>query len=142
MKNVASLECRGIRSVRSRGRVGEATSFNKVGSMEVFFATEKLGKQLGEDRNRVKAFGPEGAKRIDLRLQQLRAARSLDDMRHLPGRCHELTGDLHGHLAVDVHQPYRLIFCPKDNPAPMKDNGGLDWTAVDNVTVTDVMDYH
>jgi proteic killer suppression protein len=110
--------------------------------MEVFFETEKLAKQLGQDKNRVKAFGPEGAKRIDLRLQQLGAARSLEDMKALPGRCHELTGDLRGHLAVDVHQPYRLIFRPTDNPPPMKPDGGLDWTAVDSITVTEITDYH
>jgi plasmid maintenance system killer protein len=110
--------------------------------MEVFFETEKLAKQLGQDRNRVRTFGPEGAKRIDLRLQQMRAARTLEDMRALPGRCHELTSDHRGHLAVDVHQPYRLIFRPTDNPAPTKADGGLDWMAVDSVTITQIEDYH
>lgn len=110
--------------------------------MEVFFETEKLAKQLGQDRSRVKAFGAQGAERIDLRLQQLAAARFLDDMKALPGRCHELTGDRRGHLAVDVHQPYRLIVRPTDNPPPTKADGGLDWTAVDSITITEITDYH
>ena len=110
--------------------------------MEVFFETEKLAKQLGQDRNRVKTFGPEGAKRIALRLQQLGAAPSLEDMRALPGRCHELTGNLRGHLAVDVRQPYRLIFRPADNPPPTKADGGLDWGAVESITITEIADYH
>lgn len=110
--------------------------------MEVFFETQKLGKQLGQERNRVKAFGQEGARRIDLRLQQLMAARSLEDMRALPGRCHELSGDLRGHLAVDVHQPYRLIFHPTADPPPRKPDGGLEWRSVESVTVTQIVDYH
>lgn len=110
--------------------------------MEVYFDTEKLAKQLGQDRNRVRAFGREGAKRLDLRLQQLGAARSLEDMRTLPGRCHELTGDFRGHLAVDVHQPHRLIFRPAESPPPKKADGGLDWTAIDSIIITGITDYH
>jgi proteic killer suppression protein len=136
-----ALECRGKRSdedaVELRG-----SHVDRGGSMEVLLETEKLTKQLGQDRNRVKAFGPEGAKRIALRLQQLGAARSLEDMRALPGRCHELKGDLRGLLAVDVHHPYRLIFRPTDNPAPRTPEGGLDWAAVESVTIKEVKDYH
>lgn len=110
--------------------------------MEVFFETEKLAKQLGQERSRVRAFGQEGAKRIAMRLQQLNAARTLEAMKALPGRCHELTGGLRGHLAVDVHQPFRLIFRPTDNPGPTKDDGGLDWAAVESITVTDIRNYH
>ena len=90
----------------------------------------------------MKRWGAVGAKKIALRLQQLSAAATLDDMRHLPGRCHELKGDLAAHLAVDVHHPFRMIVKATAEPPPSKADGGLDWTAVDSVTIVDIVDYH
>lgn len=110
--------------------------------MEVLFASEKLKRALSTHRLLQKEWGQEGAKRITLRLQQLSAALDLGEMRHLPGRCHELTNDRAGRLAVDVHQPYRLIFRPSADPPPRKPHGGLDWTQVDSITVTEIVDYH
>lgn len=110
--------------------------------MEVLFATEKLKRAFSNHQQLQSRWGQEGARKIALRLQQLAAAISLADLRDLPGHCHELTGDRGGHLAVDVHQPYRLIFRPTANPVPQKDDGGLDWAAVDSITVTEIVDYH
>ncbi len=87
-------------------------------------------------------WGQEGAKKITLRLQQLAAAPTLAEMRNLPGRCHELRGDLAGYLAVDVHKGFRLVFRPTADPPPQKPDGGLDWTAVDSITMTEIVDYH
>jgi proteic killer suppression protein len=110
--------------------------------MEVFFDNKKLASRLGRDRDRVKEFGAEGAKRIDLRLQQLRRVPTLETMRQLPGRCHELTADLRGHLAVDVQHPYRLVFRPTKQPPPTKPDGGLNWAVIDSITIVDITDYH
>jgi proteic killer suppression protein len=110
--------------------------------VEVRFSSEKLKVALSTHRLLQKDWGQEGAKKIALRLQQLAAVPTLADMRNLPGRCHELTGDRAGHLAVDVHQPYRLLFQPTADPAPRKPDGGLDWTQVDSITVTEIVDYH
>ena len=110
--------------------------------MEVYFVNAKLASRLQNARNRQKEFGSQGAERIDLRLQQLRAAPTLEDMRNMPGRCHELTADRRGSLAIDVQQPYRLIFQPTDPARCRKADGGLDWSAVDSVTITDIVDYH
>ena len=63
-------------------------------------------------------------------------------MRLLPGRCHELTGDRAGQLALDLDHPYRLIFMPFHDPIPTKADGGLDWTAVTAVVIVGVEDYH
>ncbi len=87
-------------------------------------------------------WGQEGSKKVTLRLQQLAAAPTLAEMRNLPGRCHELTGGGAGSLAVDVHKGFRLVFRPTDDPPPRKPDGGLDWTAVDSITVTEIVDYH
>jgi proteic killer suppression protein len=111
-------------------------------TVEVLFVSDKLKRVMSTQRVLQKEWGHEGAKKITLRLQQLEAAPALAEMRHLPGDCHELTGDRAGHLAVDVHKGFRLIFHPTADPAPRKSDGGLDWTQVDSVTVTEVVDYH
>lgn len=110
--------------------------------MEVLFATKKLQRQLTEPARLQRAFGATGSKKISLRLQQMQVAPSLEDMRFLPGRCHELSGDRKGTLAVDVEHPHRLVFRPTDNPPPLGAEGGLDWSRVESVTVNEVVDYH
>lgn len=110
--------------------------------MEVLFANAKVRAALSEQRELVRRWGVEGAKKITLRLQQLAAAPTLEHMRALPGRCHELTADRAGYFAVDVHHPFRLVFRPTAEPRPTKPDGGLDWTAVESVTVTEIVDYH
>jgi proteic killer suppression protein len=109
--------------------------------VEVLFRTENLKRQFSDHSDLRRRWGHEGAKKIALRLQQLAAAVSLADLRELPGRCRELAGDRDGYLAVDLHHPYRLIFRPTAEPPP-KEDGGLDWSAVDSVTVTEIVDYH
>ena len=110
--------------------------------MEVLFATRRLQRRLNSTAEARKVHGDVMAKKIGLRLQQMEAARSLDDLRNLPGRWHELTGDLKGSLACDLVHPHRLIFRPTAEPPPRRADGSLDWSAVDSVTVSDVDDYH
>ncbi|MXV87513.1 MAG: killer suppression protein [Acidimicrobiales bacterium] len=110
--------------------------------MEVLFATRKLQRRLNSMAELRKAYGDPMARKIALRLQQMSAARHLGDLRNLPGRWHELTGDLQDCLACDLAGPYRLIFRPTEESPPRSAGGGLDWSAVDSVTVTDIDDYH
>ena len=89
----------------------------------------------------VRAFGKERAKILGRRLKAMRdIAETLDDLRNMPGRTHELSGDLEGHLAISLDGPYRLIFAPTTWPA--HDAGGLDWTKVDSVVVVGIENYH
>ena len=110
--------------------------------MNILFSTQRLQRQLSDQRQLQRLWGQDGARRITLRLQQLAAAEALDDMRQLPGRCHELAGDRAGQLAVDVHRGHRLVFRPTADPPPAKADGGLDWAAVDSVTIVEIVDYH
>lgn len=110
--------------------------------VDILFISEKLQRQLSNQSQLKRKWGEDGAKRITIRLQQLAAAVTLEDMRRLPGRRHELVGNRDGELAIDVHQGHRLIFRPTENPPPEKDDGGLDWRQVESVTVTEIVDYH
>lgn len=107
---------------------------------DILFRTEKLRKVCNDDRLLKKEYG-DRAKRIRQRLDELRAARTLEEMRFLPAaRCHELKGDRRGQLAVDLVHPYRLTFTPVD-PKKQED-GGLDWSSVTAVVIEEIIDYH
>jgi len=110
--------------------------------MEVFFASERLAKQLSSQRTLRKEFGPENAKWIQKRLDNLRFVSNLEEMRSLPGRTHELEGNLKGVLSIELKHGYRLLIEPAEEPPPSKPDGGLDWQAVRSVIVIGVRDYH
>lgn len=82
------------------------------------------------------------ARKIQQRLKDLQAAETLADMRVLPGRCHELHGNLAGHLSLDLDHPYRLLFRPAVDLDPSRGGGGLDWSAVSAVVVVAIVDTH
>lgn len=89
-----------------------------------------------------KSFG-QLARKVNQRLEDLKAADTLAVMRTIPAaRCHELTGDRKGELAVDVSGNYRMIFEPNHNPTPKKEDGGLNWEEVTKILINEIGDYH
>jgi proteic killer suppression protein len=110
--------------------------------VDVLFANKKLRK-LGESRQALqREHGQTCARKVTARLQDLESATSLEDMRTLPGGCHELTADRPGEVAMSVGGGKRLILRPATNPAPAKPDGGLDWTKVTEIEVVAIEDYH
>jgi proteic killer suppression protein len=110
--------------------------------VEISFVTRKLKQLCESDKELRRAFGTDGAKKTMRRLHDLRAATTLEDMRHLPGRTHELTGGREGQLAIDVAGGRRLILTPTDGWPAEKADGAHAWTAIDAVTVLEITDYH
>ena len=110
--------------------------------MVIFFATKKLLRDCNDSRLLIKRYGERTAQLIRRRLDELRAAETLDVMRALPQtRCHELTGDRRGQLAVDLDHPRRLVFKPCE-PVQRKPDGGLDWKRTTAIQILKVVDYH
>ncbi|MBW4486505.1 MAG: hypothetical protein KME12_01815 [Trichocoleus desertorum ATA4-8-CV12] len=110
--------------------------------MDIVFKDSKFEEECNNQNLLEKRHGQNRAKRIRRRLDDLRAATVLEDMRYLPGRCHELKYDRAGQLSLDLDHPYRLIFEPADEPIPTKPDGGLDWTKVTAVTILGIEDTH
>ena len=110
--------------------------------MDIVFDSPKFRKDCNEYKRLVRRYGTRGAQVISRRLGQLRTVDTLEDMRQLPGRCHELTGDLAGLLSLDLDHPRRLFFAPANNPVPSKPDGGMDWTGITAVTIRGVEDPH
>lgn len=110
--------------------------------MEILFAAGEDPDEWNDFNRLVRRFNKQRAKLIRRRLDDLRAALSLDVMRTLPGRCHELKGNRKGQLSLDLDGPYRLLFTPVGDPPRAKPDGGLDWTQVAEVIVLGVEDTH
>jgi proteic killer suppression protein len=111
--------------------------------MEIAFGSRKMEKLCNSEKEMRAKLGDRAMKALQLRLAQIKAADTLDDLGKVPGaRCHELTADRKGQLAVDLVHPRRLILEPDHNPLPAKPDGGLDRQKVTRVVVLEIADYH
>ncbi|MGE3409355.1 MAG: hypothetical protein AB7I37_21235 [Pirellulales bacterium] len=111
--------------------------------MEVTFTNARLQKLCNSASKLRGKHGPRMASLIQQRLLELADAEVLEDMRHVTGaRCHELSQNLDGLLAVDLVHPDRLAFRCADDPIPLKPDGGLDWTRVRKIEIAGIGDYH
>jgi plasmid maintenance system killer protein len=114
--------------------------------MDISFKNTKLAKSFNEGAQLERIHGALRARKIRIRMKELRAATSLMDFwppKSPPGRCHELPeGRRSGQLSVDLDHPYRLVFIPDHDPVPMRDDGGLDWSQVSAIKILGVEDTH
>jgi plasmid maintenance system killer protein len=111
--------------------------------MEIFFRTKKLEKSCNSEKEMLKTYGSARARKLKIRLMELRAAEQLDQISKVPpARCHELSSNRKGQLSVDLDHPYRLIFIPANDPIPRKQDGGLDWCAVTQIEILEIVDPH
>ena len=110
--------------------------------MDIIFQTPADEAPYNDFKSLVRKHNVARAKLIRRRLDDLRAASSLEVMRNLPGRCHELKGNRATQLSLDLDGPYRLILYPAHDPIPRKTDGGLDWTKVTEIKVIEVTDTH
>lgn len=110
--------------------------------MEIGFEDEKLETDCNDFKRLVRKHNAQRAKLIRRRLDDLQAAPNLDTMRALPGRCHELKGNRHGQLSIDLDGPMRLIFCSAHSTTPIKEDGGLDWKRVTAITIIEMVNTH
>ena len=111
--------------------------------MDIVFPNIRLADEFNNTKQLTRKYGPDNARRIRRRLDDLRAASNLAEMHALfGGRLHPLTGDLAGQFALDLRHPQRLSFEPADEPLPLKSDGGLDWALVSAVRILRVEDYH
>jgi len=70
----------------------------------VKFRTNKLERYYLEEKKAVRALGSDVARRFIMRINIIKAARSLEELKILPGlRCHALTGDRKGEYAININ---------------------------------------
>lgn len=57
-------------------------------------------------------------------------------------RCHELGGNHKGKLSLDLDGPYRLLIEPVAQPAPEREDGGMDWHQITSIRILGIEDTH
>lgn len=111
--------------------------------MDITFKTAKLEKTFNSEKMLIREYGAENARYIMRRMSVLRAAPVLAEVPNRnPERCHELKGNRKGQFAVDIKDPFRIVFIPNHDSLPLRDDGGIDLARVTAITILDVEDYH
>lgn len=110
--------------------------------MDLTFYNKKLEKLANDYRKCQKDLGSIRAKIFIKRLNDLKDAETLEDVRFLPGRYHELSENRKGLWACDLDHPYRLIFKPHENPIPCSPDGKYLWIEIRGVEIIEIVDYH
>ena len=110
--------------------------------MDISFHNSKLEKMANDERLAIRKLGTIRAELYKMRLDDLAAATTLEDVRNLPGHYQELKEDRKGQWACDLDQPYRLIFIPHEDPVPEDENGRYIWIEIKGVEIIEITDYH
>ena len=110
--------------------------------MEIRFRDKDFQDECNNFKLSKRRQGELRAKKIRRRLDDLQAANNLEDMRLLPGRCHELVGNRHGQVSLDLDHPWRLIIIPADQPPALKPDRGIDWINVRIIEIQGIEDTH
>lgn len=110
--------------------------------MIILYRTNKLAKVFNDPVLLARKFGTKTAKSIIKRMSDFDAVECLEDMKHLPGRCHEMHHDREGQLVIHLDGPNGLFFVPAHDPIPVKEDGGLDWKKVKTIKIIEAEPYH
>lgn len=110
--------------------------------MDINFADKKLKKYANDDRLMFRKLGKLRATKYKQRLNDLSNAITLEDVKHLPGKYHELKEDRKGQWACSLDEPYRLIFAPQEDPIPENEDGKYIWDKIMAIIIIEIKDYH
>ena len=110
--------------------------------MNVTYKTKHLQKCAEDEKYSKKRLGEALSKSYTRRLNDLFVAETLEDVRHLPGNYHELTGNRKGQWACSLDKNYRLVFEPHENPIPTNESGQHIWCEIKGVEINEIVDYH
>ena len=111
--------------------------------MRIIFRTKKLQKLCETFKDASRRWGPECARRLVKRMNEMESSECLKTFKKLPApRCHLLTCNRKGQYAADLIHPKRLVFmaCDKDGN-PIKD-AELILGEIKDIIIIDIGDYH
>ena len=110
--------------------------------MEILYKNRKLAKCAEDEVFSRRNLGTKRSELYILRIGDMMASETMEDLRYLPGHYHELTGNRKGQWACDLDQPYRLIFEPQEKPIPEDEYGSYLWIKIKAVEILDINNYH
>ena len=98
--------------------------------MDIEYKNRNIQKICTDASVAEKKYGVEMAAKIQLRVDQIRAAATVEEMIQFKiGRCHSLKGDRKKQFAVDLVHPQRLVFEKKGNEIQI-------------ANIIEIIDYH
>ena len=98
--------------------------------MEIVYENKKIRKVCIDAAVAEQKYGIKMALKIQQRIEEISAAETVEKMIEFNiGRCHKLKGDRKYEYAVDLVQPYRLIFEKQDS-------------YIQIVNIIEITDYH
>jgi proteic killer suppression protein len=105
--------------------------------MYINFINNQIKKLCENHAFAIKKLGNRNADRLFQRVAEIRASENLADLMKVPSaRCHHLSNDRKGQLALDLVHPKRLITLPTTV------EGQIIETLIKELTVIEVVDYH
>lgn len=81
--------------------------------MDIKFANKQIEKICSTRSAAVKEIGSTRAKNLFMRLNQIKTANAVEELKLLPGKFHELHGDRIGQWACNLDANWRLVFTPR-----------------------------
>ncbi len=113
--------------------------------MDISFSQKRLEKLVSDETRLNKKFG-HFARYVRLRLDLLRAARTLADVPTAPPpRCHQLGGDRDEVFAVDVKtkaDKWRIEFRVANAPVPRRADGGIELRSVTAIEIIEISEHY
>ena len=109
--------------------------------MRIFYRNRKLQGLCENSRKAAQKLGPDSARQLRARLSDIEAAANVAELPRI-GAPHALAGDRRGQVAMRLAGGKRLVFEPSQDPAPKKEDGGIDWARVAAITIVEIGDYH
>jgi hypothetical protein len=103
--------------------------------MEIWFADQKMAALCCELERLRARWGPDGGTGVGRRLQQMKAARTLEALRALPGRCRPCDGS-EGNWMIDIDGVAVIVF-----RLELADDGAAVLGTVVRATVVSVIDH-
>lgn len=111
--------------------------------MEISFKNRRLRKIFMQPGGLRKSYGARNEKVILARIAVLKGLHNLSLVpTTLPERRHQLKGNRKGQFAVNLVQPYRLIFEVDHETVPRKHSGEIDLERVTAIKILEICDYH
>jgi proteic killer suppression protein len=107
--------------------------------MEITYINSRLRKIGTDNKIAVKELGRLCADILLVRLERIKYANNLEELRNTPGHWHELVGGRWGQLVCRLESTTYLVFEPNHESRPEKIDCCLDWTKVTKIVITEIV---
>jgi proteic killer suppression protein len=104
--------------------------------LELAFSTKSLRNLCENQTTARQELGASVAERLKRRVADLRAATSVKEL--VAGRPYELDGARREHLAVNLCDGVRIVFCTNHSKIPVLECGRVDWLKVSRIKIVKI----